>query len=1836
MRRLFLTLIIASIWMPITVIGQTYNSLWKSVEEAQEKDLPKTAMAYLQKLTDKAQQEQAYGQLLKSTLLLTKLQAEVAPDSLRPAVSRLEQREQNTKDLALKAVYDVVLANIYGSNSELADDWAAIRDGYRRQAMEHPEVLAQVKGDDYKPFVIKQADSKIFGHDLLSIVGMELGEWQWLADYYEKAGNRQAACLAAGNAVSNITSIDSLINIYGDLEEAGELAIKRYQLMTDERFTISDKNSWLEESLKRWGKWMGANWLRNELNALNNPCYQVHIGQKVCEVGKPQTVQLHQLRHLDSLTMKVYRTRLSGDTKLQPWIDADFQQIKNGMTELKEHARTLTFSGHATYDVFEDSLQLSALPAGVYLLEFTTSPQTEVSRMLYFVSGIRLLHQALPDNNTRYVVVNATTGEPVSGATLRLSFQKRAGHAADTMLLACNKQGELIYNHKDRSPSGIFVYTSKDRSLPTMSSYGRYTYYHTQYFQEHVQLMTDRSIYRPGQKVHVAAIAWKEISALDNTALEGKTLTLTLRDANYKEVAQQTVTTDRYGKCAAVFTLPQRQLNGTFTIQTKGASATFRVEEYKRPTFQVAFADYKASYKSGDTIQVEGKALTYAGIPVQEGIVKYTVKRRVAFWWLAYSSYWQRSYAGRGLQDEVLGSGETMTEDDGSFRVNVPMVLPNDLGRSTMFYHFVVEADITDTAGETHQGTLTLPLGNKATVLTCNLPSQVRNDQLPQITFSRRNAAGNDISGTIAYRIDGKKWQTCEANAPLTSSPSPLANLKSGDHRLEAVCEQDTIDMNFVVFGLDDKKPATQTHDWFYVSDKEFSDNGQPVTVQVGSSDDDLYIFYSIFAGDQQLESGVIKKDGSLENRKFTYQNDYGNGLLVSYAWVKNGQCYRHEQFIRRPMPDKHLKLSWETFRDRLTPGQQEEWRLKVVNPDGTAADASMMAVLYDKSLDAIKQHKWSFAPVNHLSQPSTSWQWRSWESIGASGAQKIKLLSSPTLAFSEFDKSVFPVYLYSLRFRPNRRLMVRGSHAIGNGEVLMAKSTAATYDAVEAAPNVAATEDESIVVGYGGQQGNDATVHEEQVQLRENLSETAFCYPTLTTDKEGVVTLKFTLPESLTTWRFMGIANTTDMLYGSIEGEAVAQKDVMIQPNMPRFIRMGDDAGITARLFNTTDHAIKGTARIQLIDPTTDKMVYEQAQDVNIEASSTGAVKFNVQSASFKESLLICKVTVKGDGFSDGEQHYLPILPDCEMVTQTIPYTQHQAGVKAIDLKALFPQGTTQQKLTIEYTNNPAWLMVQALPIVGQPCEHNAIDQAASYYSNLLAKSLLNKSPQVKRVFDLWKQEELTSNPSSLASNLLKNEELKDLLLAETPWVYAAERESEQKQRLADFFDENDINNRLSTAIEKLQKLQNADGSFSWYPGMDGNTYITVTVEEMLARLRSMTTPSKSVATLYENAFKFMSKEMIHLVAEMKKAEKKGYRQTFPSFTALRWLYLCAIDGRQLSGDVKTANNYLIGLLKKETKRQTIYEKALTAVVLTQRGEKTKAAEYVKSLKEYTVYTEEMGRYYDTRRATYSWYDYKIPTEVAAIEAIQRVTPNDQQTIDEMRRWLLQEKRTQAWDTPINSVNAIYAFLHATPHAQTQLTTNQPATILAIDGSPIETSSATAGIGYVKAVINQPEGQKFTATKSSEGTSWGAVYAQFLQKSNEVEATQSGISVKREILTSNHSPLTSLKVGDRIRIRITIDTTRDLDFVQVIDRRAACLEPINQLSGYQDGAYASPKDYATQYFFTKLSKGRHMIETEYYLDRAGQYETGTCTVGCSYAPEYRATAPSMTIKVHE
>ena len=1831
--------------MPFALFGQTYSALWKKVEEAENKDLPKTQYEVLQQIVKKATKEKAYGQLMKAELASAQAMASIAPDSLKSAMERLSQHAEETKDVVLKTIYQTVLYKVYNNNIIM---FVTPGNGTSEPAYKKPELtedlcrkLAQVKDNTYDPFVIEGTDSKIFDHDILSVVGYELYEFEPLYQYYQKAGNRAATCVVASKVyewnAGDADKLDSLMEVYGDLPEAGELAMTRYRL-TKRDMTAEEKVRYIDNALKRWGGWKRMNILRNEKKQLTNPQYRVDYDLQVNQPMQDMKIKLEELRNVQSLTLKVYRVKADGDINIRPNYEEGYKKIKPLLSETSVKEERL-FLGKQPYEIFKDSLTLEGLPAGVYMLEFSTSPSTEVIRQLYFVTDVYTMAESLPDNMTRYVVVSATTGQPIANAHLRIE-EYASYNKYDTSNVRTDANGEYLYKSKHNGRCEVFAYTDNDKACPEMNVANRYRYYEDNYNPERTDVFTDRAIYRPGQTVHAAAMMYKVTDGYKHDVIQGRKLTFSLLDANRKEVKKEMATTDDYGVCAVDFTLPSTGLTGGYNIRVNNETVYFRVEEYKRPTFKVEFPDVKQHYEAGDTVEVRGKALTYAGVPVQGAEVEYKVTRRTAFWWYQSMRYYDMGVLGIGSNNEEVFSGETVTEADGSFVVKMPMIIPES--EHPLFFNFVVEADVTDSAGETHTGQLSLPLGNRKTALSVDLDEKILLESNPTMTFHLRNAAGKDIDAKVKYRIDEGKWQSAETTHHLSLIPY---HLKSGKHTVEAICEGDTLKQDFVVFSLEDTKPATETDDWIWVTHMQFPEDGTPVTIQVGSSDKDVHIVYSIVAADKIIETGAVDKSNELINRKFFYKEEYDDGVTINFAWVKNGKCYHHEVNITRPMPFKKLQLEWSTFRDRLTPGQEEEWTLTVKHFDGTPADAMLMATLYDQSLDQLSKHQWRFFPYINLTLPSVQWSLPTRYAVSALGAYNWTRLTERDLELSHFDEDVFPSW------HPNRYVGINSTRRVGGvlksramvvgqpiaeemavlDEAVVAK--VASYESASA-PNATTGIDTGVEEALKGRIAGldlvrqDPEENEPPVQIRENLNETAFFYPQLTTDAEGRVAVKFTLPESLTTWRFMGLAHTKDICYGTLEGSAVAQKEVMVQPNMPRFIREGDEATITARIFNTGDHDISGKATLRLINPETDAVVYEQTEPFALGAGATTTASFRMSFATAPSSLLICQVTAAGEGFSDGEQHYLPLLPATERVIVTVPFTQIEPGTKTIDLSQLIPVDGTNGKLTMEYTNNPAWLMIQTLPYIGKPIDDDVISQATSYYANSIGQYLIDQNPKAKTAFELWQQEK--GDETSLMSALEKNQDLKELVLNETPWVMDADGEAEQKQRLADFFDTNTMQQRLSSALDKMRKLQQTEGSWSWWSDMPGSFYMTVAVSEMLVRLNALTGTKPQTQEMLNGAFKFMGREVVDMVKEMKKQEKKGYKPGFPSLKALQWLYLCTLDGRTLPSDVQSANAYLMPLLKKEIKNQSIYEKALTAIILSKTDPK-RSAEYVKSLKEYTVYREEMGRYYDTPRAGYSWCDYKIPTQTMAIEALQRLTPNDQQTIQEMQRWLLQSKRTQAWDTPINSVNAVYAFLNGTP----LLLSADNATIT-VDAKPLEMPKATAAIGYVKAPV-PVESKTLTVDKTSEGTSWGAVYAQFTQPTKSVADQSSGLKVTREVISNTQHPSpNTYKVGDRITVRITIEADRDYDFVQVIDKRAACLEPVSQMSGYYRGSYCTPRNYSTNYYFDMMSKGRHVIDTEYFIDRPGTYETGSCTVQCAYAPEFHGTTKSQTLIIKE
>ena len=1823
MKRNIITLLI-TVFAMLQATAQTYDNLWKQADIIAQKDQPKSEIGVMKKIISKATAAKDYGQLLAAEIRQAILWREISPDSLTPNVKRMETEALKAKDPVLKAVRYAVLGKVYREvNGKKSEE-------FFKKALEQPELLARNASTGYVPLTLKGVDGSSFKNDLLHLIGFEADSkeaYLLMYTYYNKVENRGAACLCAYKLIEKyrqddvrevrkskyLNTIDSLIHVYQDIPEAGELAVEHFRFMegaTDAK--PLDKLNYINYALNRWGGWSRMNVLRNAQKRLTEPMFQVQDMPLVLRPSEKKWVHLN-VRNLQNLNIRLSRLNITADNEYDVQNEATYKMLLKKTTKLHQKDFSRNYYGRPDYEEVKDSIEIGGnLPLGAYLME-VTSDNTGIApqRELFYVSNLAVMIQQLPDDRHRYVVVNATDGQPVPGAKIVLYDRnyddktgkfKRVIHARMTT----DDQGEAYFKNVDGK---VLIYTSADKFAPAKDIYlSRARYYEKKDDETKYQLFTDRAIYRPGQKVHATAVSYIVKKGLD-ASVPGKSMELKfiLRDANWKQVAEQKATTDEYGTASVDFELPQGGQTGMYHVSVNNrANSSFRVEEYKRPTFEITFPKVNEKYNWGDTVVVKASAKTYAGVPVQGAKVEYQVTRRNQLWW------W-----GAGSAGQLIKTDSCVTREDGTFDVEIPLeaslsgkdeVDMSDFMRIARFFNFEVSAIVTDISGESHEGVMSLPLGTKPTILTVDLPKRIETDSLKTVTFAYRNASGMEISSNLKYRIDKGEWKDAEANAPIS-----MAVLPSGVHEMEAICGQDTLQQKFTLFSIKDTHPMEPTTEWYYQTAKTFPRDGKPVYVQVGSSENGAHIVYSIIAGNKLLEKGAWELGDSIVTLPFTYKPEYASGVVINYSFVKNGECYTRKISIARPLPEKKLNITWKTFRDRLTPGQKEKWTLQITTPDGKPAKAQLMSVLYDKSLDQLADHTWKMSLGFSQWLPDCYWKSNlKYYEMGLSGTYPTKYYDEKELEVDQFDGKYFSFSAYmqavelsklerssggtveSVRIQKDelvreeaKVMRIRGSKMVRVAAA--APSANKVFDVVEEMPQ------------FAGGSGSDAGQFLDKVQIRENLNETAFFYPALESDNQGNVAINFTLPESVTTWKFMGLAHDKEMRNGLLVDEAVAQKTVMVQPNMPRFLREGDKSCIVVKLFNTSDKKVNGNARMQILDAETQKVVWQKTQGYKIDAEGSAIVSFDV--SGLKEGVYINKVVAAGNGYSDGEQHYLPVLSNRELVVNTLPITLHQKGEQNFDLSKLFlnkegkqAKGAEDAKVTIEYTNNPSWLMVKALPSISNPDEEDAISLMSAIYANTITTHI--------------------QKTLSLDNHSQKN------LSQETI--------------------------RLQNQVEKLKKLQNPNGSFSWWKGMKGSRYMTTSVAEMMVRLNAIAGVQKSTAKMLTSAINYLSSQTAQEVREMKKQEEKKHKVN-PSEMALHYLYIVAMDGTcvKLKAPALNDMDYLLGKLKKMTGSLTIYGKAKAAVILALNYDYKTAADYLKSMEEYSVYREDMGRYYDTRKAYYSWRNYKIPTEVAAIEALQALDAQSiaaissassaiskQQTIEEMLRWLLMSKRTQVWDTPVNTVDAVYAFMKGNESNWNRKAENA---VLKLDGKLLPMPQDSTTLGYVK-TAKAGKASTLSINKKSDYTSWGAVYAEFKQPVSEIASAESGIKVRRVIVPaeSQGRGKAQAKVGEKVKVTLIITADRDYDFVKIVDKRAACLEPVNQLSGYQWGmeCYVSPKDNTTNFYFNRLSKGKHFVEMEYYVDRKGDYQSGSCTAECTYSPEFggRTEAYKMTV----
>ena len=1842
MKKL-LSIIAVSLLLAIELPAQTFSSLWAQVDKASKQDRPKTTLVALRQVESKAVKEKQYGHLIASLFSQILYQQQISADSVSNTIARIQTKATQLRksDRIASLMFYVAMREMENSN-RLKIDSLGLYNAYRGfgKKKEGKSLVAELLADktvaaqltrhdavkDFTPLVLQREGSRYFNHDLISLIASTLDDYEPLIDYYLQSGNRKAACIASARMLGNsidgyrgdkalVARADSLIALFADLQECGALAIKKYDLMASANFSAEEKVKWIDEALSKWAKWQEIDYLHNERNFLTVPEVRFTLPAQTSRPAQNVMVDLFKVRNISKAQFAITPVRNCPKSVLETVSRTrKYASIKSYLVNSQARKVEKDFGKHPEYEVFKDSVCLGSLPLGTYYVSMTCDGKKyNYTDFLLFVTDLKVISLPLSAKEMRYVVVNATTGKPVPAAKLYVKTSKNDKEAVYTT----DSKGECVLG---KGSFNCYVSATKDddKALLSASIYNNFnSIYRNNGSVVRHNIFTDRGIYRPGQTVHVSLLAYN-VTKGDETAVEaGQNVKVSLYDANYNSIGEATVMTNEYGVAATEFTLPEKTLSGLFHIRTASGSESFRVEEYVRPTFEVSIQRPKVNYRQGDTITVKGTAKAYSGAPLGNARVVYNVKRQQSWWW---------RMTGEG--NKPLLSDTVTTDMQGNFEIRMPMLMPEDnasdeakqAGRwwicPPRFYDIVAEATVTDIAGESHSASLSLPISNRESILTSNLKEMMLRDSVNTVIFTRRNQAGTEIEGIVSVAVDGRKISDVEVGKAFTLP----RNLASGVHSLLAICEKDTIKQSFVIFSMNDKRPVISTPDWYYLSSNRFSsEKGNPVYVQFGSSKRDSYAYYALFSGDKVLESGAVKIDSSLVTRQFEYKAEYGDGVCLSLAWVRDGVLYEHSATITKPLADKSLSMKWTTFRNRLQPGQRETWTLSVTDSEGKPANANVMATLYDKSLEAIMPFSWHFSDPRHIYVASQSWQTAKSFPDNFHGYAAYKHRDYTSLAFDVLDRTYLSFgCFFSIEevSRPLMRSSAKLSAGVNNmGMVLMAKKEMAApmierHSEVEL-EDAAETVEEQI--------GKD-------VALREKLGETAFFLSDVRTDADGVATLSFTLPESVTTWRFLAFANDKNMRFGMMKDEVVAQKQLMIQPRMPRFLREGDKCSVPASIANLTEKALDVKVRLTLLDAETGESVAIYNNKVEVKPGESSAVNFDIDSKGLEGKMLVAKWIADAGTSSDGEQHYLPVLSAKELMLDTRTFVLQSPGEKEVEIKSMLPLNAEKARLSVEYTDAPEWLLIQSLPQIADASDDNAISLVASYYANTLASHIAKSNPDIAETVREW-----TQDYSSLESPLDKNEELRHTILAETPWVVDADSETAQRKMLYRLFDASLLASRQAFALQHLKALQLADGGFSWWKGMESSRYMTVAVTQTLLRLQAMVGEGNAYDGIITNAFRYLDKEIAKDVKYMKEAKRKKNEPWLSSFD-LDYLYCRAIYNGKMSASVKADIDFMMAYIVKNTRYLDMQSKAGAAIILSRFGNKKAADEYLQSIIEHTVYKEDMGRYFDSYRAAYSWADYRIPTQTSVIEAIKALRPEQRQTISEMQRWLLQSKRTQAWDTPVNAINAIYAFLgpdFALRHGMQAE--------ISLGTKILEPDTYASALRYEKVSVPLDEYSAFSPLssavapklkidKKSDGESWANVYLQYVVPASDAKDAANGISIRRELSSK------ALKVGDKVTVTITITADRDYDFVTVTDHRPACLEPVKQLSEYRNGCYQVMRDSQSQYHFSKMAKGKHVITTEYYVSRAGDFTAGTATVQCAYAPEFAGRTAGKTI----
>jgi uncharacterized protein YfaS (alpha-2-macroglobulin family) len=1642
---------------------------------------------------------------------------------------------------------------------------------------------------------------------------------------------------------------------------------------------------------------------------------------------------------------------------------------------------SIAIPSDSDYQQHSTQLIIPAVNAGEYMLIISSSrdfsmdvKKNKLAYTAFNSSLISYFKSEKEDGTKEYLFVNRETGEPLKKAKVEMwRYHYQSGSIgekwAKEKILTTDKNGLLDLDVVDKKEGEFYLKVEwNGNHLKTdEQSYWWYGSGDEEEKSEETFFFTDRAIYRPGQTVFFKGI----VIAKENKKskiVTGEKSTVSLYDVNDQEVKSIELTTNDFGSFSGSFVIPNNGITGGMEIRNETGEYSFSVEEYKRPRFNVSFNQLTDQFRLGDSVKVLGTATTFSGAPLNDATVKFSIQRNQDNY---YGWYW-RGYYSQDNNSEIA-NGTITTNDTGgfvfSFRASPDS--ENPVLEDTRF-GFNISVDVTDITGETHSETKYLSIGKQTlTISTDGGTGYYKNDYDSMYLYTRNTDSYNiPTDATLKiFRIQqpshafrDRKWDRPDKfivskNEWSKNFPEDIydnENEISTWKRMEKVMEKKVNTGNarptcldgmntwangtyeYEATAKDINGNQIKTNGFFRVSDLHetkmpFIDPmvsaapnniyklGEKATFEIGSSLLNFNVFYEVEKENKVLSKGWIKLNDETKELKIQLpEKEYGP-VNIHFLAGQNNSAYVADQFVDVLQQNEDLNISFETFRDKLTPGEKEEWKLKVKGANGEKVMAEMVAGMYDESLDEFASNYWSFYPFNNNNR-SNYWS-QFFDGTAVTNAYYSWYYGSSNYIYKQYDRLNWFGYLdrwsgrdyygdYGKEGRPgygsvdlnDSTKVVFNEMTDSVGVTLNGANGAATYMwsfgnisedletrqiavssnvstyAVTATDANGASNGQVVVLkgamgGTGkyfnsesGRGGADPEFTEftplKDVKARKNLNETVFFYPQLQTDSAGEVIIKFTMGEALTKWKFMALAHTKDLRIGSIEKEVVTQKDLMITPNAPRFLREGDKITFTAKVANLSDKELSGNAQLQLFDAITMKPIDAEFSNTNATLPFTAKIG---QSTGLSWDLkipsgistIVYKVIASAGNFSDGEENALPVLSNRTLVTETMPINIRGGETKEFHFDRFISQGngsTTlrNEKLTLEFTSNPAWYAVQALPYMMEYPYECAEQTFSRYYSNSLATDIANSSPKIRGILDVWKNQQ----PDAFLSSLEKNEDLKNVVLTETPWVMEAKDESERKRRVGLLFDVNHMADETQRTFKKLQDMQAENGGWPWFEGMKVDRYITQYIITGFGHMdhlhiQSVRNNNESMEMI-EKGISYLDYSIYEDYNWIMKYDSLHKNLNHLSETAIQYLYARSFFPEiELTTENKKAFDYYFGQAQKFWNTEGTYMKGMLALTLFRYDDKTNADAIMKSIKETALHSDELGMYWKENSGGWYWYQAPIETQSLLIEAFKEVS-NDQKSVDDMRVWLLKNKQTNSWSTTKSTADACYALLlDGTEWLATESDVSIVVGSQTIDPKKSDTPEE-AGTGYFKTSWSsaeiQPSMGNVKVSKPGPGVSWGSMYWQYFEDLDKITPAKTPLSIVKKLFVQRKTangiviePVTETTVlhpGDKLTVRIELRNDRDMEYIHLKDMRASGFEPVNVFSEYkyQDGLgyYESTKDASTDFFFNYLPKGTHVFEYPLTVIHAGDFSNGITTAECMYAPEFAAHSEGIRVKV--